>query len=287
MNLSHLKTPSENCHESRESGIALISVLWTLLLLSALAGAAAYVARCNSILTHRLGELAQAEAVADAAIVNAISKLSDNQLTRHPAVDGQPYAWEFLGIQATVAISNEAGRIDLNSADDDLILGFLNSRGLSEDRATTLLGDLRSRQHASIARTHDGTLRTTEELRQIPSWKAQALDCWMNSLTVYTGLPGISLSAATEQTKEAMKWAKEHHIGGRDWAAMRVESPNSSLDRSVLGEVLRIEAKVSLTPNISASSEWVGRVTGEKHQPALTLRWSHGGIDRSSLCKKS
>jgi hypothetical protein len=261
--------------------------LWALLLLSALAGAAAFMARGNSILTHRQGEIAQAQAAADAAIVNAISKLADEQPARHPMVDGQSHAWEFQDIQATVSISNEAGRIDVNAADDDLILAFLNSQGLTEDGARTLLGDLRARQHVTNGIIPHGTLRTTEELRQISSWKAQPLDCWMNSLTVYTGLPGVSPSDATEKIKEALTWAQAHHTGGRDWPSMAAGASSTLSDRSVLGEVLRIDTKVSLAPNISVSGEWVGRLTGDRHQPTLTLHWSRAIFSAPSRCEKS
>ena len=97
--------------------MALISVLWVLLLLSGLAGAAAFMARTQAILTHKLGELAQAEATTDAALVNTIAMLSDEKTSRHPPIDGQPQTWEFQSIPVTVAISNEDGRIDVNTAD--------------------------------------------------------------------------------------------------------------------------------------------------------------------------
>src|SRR5258708_1738433 len=114
------KTCSKN-PRSPEQGIALISVLWVLLLLSGLAAAAAVMARTDAILTHKLGEFAQAESTTDAALVNAISMLSDEKTSRHPRIDGRPQTWEFQGIPVAVAISNEDGRIDLNTADDDLI----------------------------------------------------------------------------------------------------------------------------------------------------------------------
>jgi hypothetical protein len=286
MNLSRLKMCSKKRLGSRESGIALLSVLWALLLLSALAGAAAFMARGNSILTHRLGDIAQAEAVADAAIINAISKLSDEMPARHPIVDGQSRPWDFQAFQATVSISKDAGRIDVNAADDDLILAFLYSQRVGEDTAKTLVKDLRGLQHTAYGSTQAG-LRTIEELRQIPSWKTQPLDCWMDSFTVYTGQRGVSANDAAGKIEEALKWAQDHYAGGRDWATTQIAAPSALSARSVLGEVLRIDARVTLAPNISASSEWVGRLTGNKHQPTLTLRWSHETFVPSSHgCEK-
>jgi type II secretory pathway component PulK len=268
---------------SRERGIALISVLWVLLLLSGLAGAASFMARTNAILTHKLGEFAQAESVTDAALVNAIAMLSDEKTSRHPQPDGQPQTWEFRGIPVTVSVSNEAGRIDVNTADDHLILAFLYSQGIPEDRAAVMLGDLRKYQHVDNSPALAGTLRTIEELNRIPSWAAQKLDCWKDALTVYTGLPSVNSSDAPEQVDAALKWAKDHRMGNRDWASANATS-NARLDQSLLGEVIRIVASASPTPGITASGEWIGRLTGDVHQPTLTMRWSRAPNVSDSTC---
>jgi DNA uptake protein ComE-like DNA-binding protein len=270
--------------QNRDRGIALISVLWALLLLSGLAGAAAFMARTNAILTHRLGEFAQAEATTDAAIVNAISILSDEKASRHPRIDGQPQTSEFQGIPVAVSISNEAGRIDINTADDDLILAFLYSQGVGEDRATAMLSDLRKYQHVANGPAPPGTLRTVDEIKKISSWAAQNLDCWADALTVYTGLPSVNSSDAPEQVDAALKWARDHHIGNRVWAGASV-TPSASSDQSLLGEVIRIVASTSPSADITASSEWIGRLTGDVDQPTLTMKWSRMGTVRNASCK--
>lgn len=270
---------------SRERGIALIAVLWALLLLSGLAGAAALMARTEAILTHRMGELAQAESASDAALVNAMAMLSDEKHSRHPPIDGQPQTWQYQGTPVTVAISNEAGRIDVNTAGDDLILAFLYSQGVSEDRATVMLGDLRSYQRVTNGPAPAGTLRTIDELRRIPSWPAQAIDCWRESLTVYTGLPSVSDKYATAQVKAALQWAYVHHLGNSDWTGGGA-TPAPAADQSLLGEVIRIIATAAPKADIAASSEWIGRLTGDTHQPTLTMKWSRIAGVASHSCKK-
>jgi type II secretory pathway component PulK len=269
-----------------ERGIALISVLWVLLLLSGLAGAAALMARTGAVLTHKLGELAQAEATTDAALVNAIAMLSDENTSRHPPTDGQPQTWQFQGIPVTVAISNEAGRIDVNTADDDLILAFLYSQGISEDRATVMLRDLRNYQQATNGPAPAGTLRTIDELKRIPSWPPQTIDCWRESLTVYTGLPSVSGNHATAQVNAALQWAYVHHLGNPDWTGGGVTRAPAA-NQSLLGEVIRIVATAAPKSDITASSEWIGRLTGDAHQPTLTMKWSRITGVRNSSCKNN
>lgn len=269
---------------SRERGIALISVLWALLLLSGLAGAAAFVARTEAILTHKLGDLARAESATDAAVVNAIAMLSDEKTSRHPPIDGPPQTYDFQGIPVTVSISNEAGRVDVNTADDDLILAFLNSQGILEDRATLMLSDLRKAQNVARGPAPPGALRSIEELKQIPSWAQQRIDCWEGSLTVYTGLPNVNSADAPEQVEAAIKWAREHHVGNTDWAAFDLSARN--LDQSLLGDVIRIVARTAPHSGVAVNSEWIGRLTGDAHQPTLTMKWSRVESETNSSCKK-
>jgi general secretion pathway protein K len=277
-------------------------VLWVLLLLSGLAATAMYVARTNAILTHRALEIAQVEAAADAAIVHTISQLSDERVTRHPPINGTPLNWEFQGHPVAITITNEAGRIDVNSADDALILAFLYSQGVDQNTAQTLLEDLRHWQKSgpvsllnsggSTAYTMENTqygfrgrpLETIEELRRIPSWMTQNLDCWTGSLTVYTGSPGISVSDATPKVLQALHWAQQHHLADRDWIPPNASAAAIPGQRSVLGEVLRITAAATAPNNAQATTEWVGRLTGDRKKPMLTIRWDHKTQAESELC---
>jgi hypothetical protein len=259
-------------------------VLWALLLLSGLAGAAAYMARTEAILTHKLGEFAQAESTTDAAIVNAIAMLSDEKTSRHPRIDGQPQAWEFQGIPVSVSISNEAGRIDVNTADDDAILAFLYSQGVGEEKATILLSDLRKVQHVTNGPAPAGTLRTIDELKRMPSWAAQNLDCWTDALTVYTGLPNVNSSDAAGKVQGALNWAKEHHMGNPEWIGTS-GSPHARSHQSLLGDVIRIVVTTSRNPDATERTEWIGRLTGDVHEPILTMRWNRESKAPDSSCK--
>jgi hypothetical protein len=221
---------SRQPRQSTERGIALVSVLWVLLLLSALAEAATYVVRTNAIVTHRSLEAARAQAAADAAIVHTISQLADEQVSRHPPIGGSGSSWEFEGFTATISVSNEAGRIDANAAGSDLITAFFRSRNIDQQASGALLNAMRA-----------ANLRSTLDLQQIPGWNP----CWTSAFTVYTGLPGVSPSQAANS------------------------------QRSLLGEVLRIRATVSGAEHSSASAEWVGRLTGDRRQPVLTMLWEH------------
>jgi DNA uptake protein ComE-like DNA-binding protein len=215
-------------------------------------------------LTHQNLSIAQAQAASDAAIVDTISKLSDEQVNRHPAL-GAVQNWDFDVTPVAVTVSDEAGRIDLNSADDELISAFLQSQGVSQDVAKKMLDELGDWK----------PLESLEELRRIPGWGRQPLDCWMESLTVYTQLPGISTPDAGPAVLAALRWARSHRLGDRNWIDSDGSIAAPNLNRSIIGEVLRIVATAAPGNGTATTSEWVGRLTGDSRQPSLTMRWTH------------
>jgi general secretion pathway protein K len=270
-------------------------------LLSTLAATVGYVSRTNAILTHRNLERAQAQAAADGAIIDVISRLSDEESSRHPTVGRNSQHWELSGIGVDIALTDEEGRIDLNSAAPDLISAFLQSQGISPDGAAAMLGDLANRigstreprqigaeNQNNTASGSDRTepnvsLRSVEDLREIPTWRAQDLDCWMDSFTVYTRLSLVSVGEASRQVIDALKWAEEHHLSDREWATT---VPTTAMvgQTSVIGHVLRISASARASKDLVATSRWIGRLTGDRRHPILTMRWDHWQPSTPASC---
>jgi hypothetical protein len=241
--------------------------LWVLLLLSALAAAATYITRTNAVLTHNNFVIAQAQAASEAAIIDTISKLSDEQVSRHPAL-GTVQTSDFGGTPVAVTVSNEAGRIDVNSAEVELISAFLQSQGVSQDVAGKMLNELGGWK----------PLESLDELRRIPGWEERPLDCWMESFTVYTQLPGVNTSEAGPGVLSALRWAQAHHLGDRNWIDSDAPVAAPILNRSVLGDVLRIVTTATPADGTAITSEWVGRLTGDSRQPSITMRWGHAAM---------
>jgi general secretion pathway protein K len=296
MNFSRSKRYSKSRRPRRpDEGIALVSVVWLLLLLSGLAATVAYVARVNALITHRAVDYARAQAAADAGIIDTVSLLSDEQTTRHPAFGEAVRTWQFDGIPVTISVNNEAGRIDVNTGADDLLLAFFQSQDISAETSAALLQDLRSFQgREQESGNRDGRLdlndaargrplQSVEELRQIPSWRAQNLECWMNSLTVYTQQAAVNNAAATPLASAALHWMQAHkngHGGGTAQESMtRLNEPTS-----LLGEVVRIRVTARVSNDVSATNEWVGRLTGDIQKPILTMRWDEGLSSPTEHC---
>jgi general secretion pathway protein K len=189
MNLGLSRKCSRNLRpRSRSAGIALVTVFWLLMLLSGLAATVAYIARVEALLAHRAFDLARVQAAADAAIVNTISTLSDEQVSRRPKI-AVPQLWEFEGIPVTIVVSREAGRLDLNTANAGPLVAFLQAKGVTANIASSLVDQLRQ-----STRTHP--LESVMELRQIPGWRGLDIACWLDSITVYSGQLDVDIRDA-------------------------------------------------------------------------------------------
>src|SRR6202012_5947800 len=100
--------PSKRCsarrRDAREAGWALVSVLWTLTMLSLLASAAAMLS-----LTTYHGERhafvdAQADAALNAAVVRAALGIVDQRVAERWRVDGISRVYTFEGVAMRVAV---------------------------------------------------------------------------------------------------------------------------------------------------------------------------------------
>lgn len=277
----------------------MISVLWVLVLVTSLAATTVYISRTNALLVRRAADLAQAQAAADAAVINTLSSLSDEQVSRHDPVDGSIRSWQFNGAAVTISVTNESTRIDVNAAENDLIYAFLRSQGIAEDDSRALSASLRQWQQASdpgiesamstasvrgqgVTNTKKALL-SVDELAQIPAWRSQPLRCWSDAFTVYTGSASVTSIGAGAMDLAALKWADEHHLGDKGWINSSVSSWTNG-SKSLSGEILRIVAQATLSDAVSARTEWVGRLTGNSNSPALTMRWSRGIQDNDGAC---
>lgn len=121
-----------------ERGIALASVLWGMAALSLIAAAmlsssmnAVYIAR-NS------WTQAQAENTADTAIQRAIFSLFDPRSERRLPVDGTTQTLTVNDQAVSVSIQDEAGRIDVNYANRNLLRDLFKAGGAAPQDADTL-----------------------------------------------------------------------------------------------------------------------------------------------------
>lgn len=125
-----------------ERGIALVVVLWVGLLVAAIAGAFILDTRTSTRLTRNFLDNAQARALADGGVHIAIFELTRSDRERGWERDGRIYQRTVPGGTLHIAIENEAGKIDINNADDDILEGLFRSVGLADEEARSLVDSM-------------------------------------------------------------------------------------------------------------------------------------------------
>lgn len=132
--------PLERWSESRrrvQLGVALLSVLWVLVLLSLIALNISATSRLELKLAANLVEAATVRQTTDAGINWALWSLLQTN-TGNWLADGSQRTLELENTAVQVAITDEHGKIDLNNANPLLLQGLFLAVGVDQDEAVAL-----------------------------------------------------------------------------------------------------------------------------------------------------
>ncbi len=202
----------------RQDGVALVLVLWAITLLAVIAGNFAFSMRSEAQIARNLVSTAQAHALADAGIQRAWLELMK------PPTD--PLRWQanglvhefiFQGGAIRVALEDESGKIDLNTAAEPLLKGLFVSAGLSEDASVSLLDAVLDwRDTDKLKRLHgaededyrtagksyapsDAPFETVDELQRVLGMTPELYRKLAPALTVHSRQPGINTAVASRE----------------------------------------------------------------------------------------
>jgi general secretion pathway protein K len=108
----------------RDRGFALILVIWSLVLLSSLAGGFAYAVRHEARVAADMESIAHAEAAAVAGLHTAVLSLTSSNPTDRWQADARLHEVPWPGATIRVKVRSESSRIDLNRALPELLAGL-------------------------------------------------------------------------------------------------------------------------------------------------------------------
>ncbi|MCZ6526457.1 MAG: type II secretion system protein GspK [Gammaproteobacteria bacterium] len=235
----------------RQSGIALIVVLWMLALLTVMAGGYSATMRTETILTAHQIHSAQSRALAEAGIWLAVNELMKPRLDRNWKSDGTAYDVELHGDKMQVSIQDESGKIDLNTARVELLHGLLKSAGVNDAQSIELLHailDWRDRdnlerkagaednryQLAGLTYgAKDGPFNSIDELRLVMGMTEQIFQQIKSALTIHSHQPGINPTLAPRVSLMALPGAQTDIID--EYLSTRGDSDSASIPGSIPG----------------------------------------------------
>jgi len=120
---------------ARQHGIALIVVMWILVLLTIVVGTYAVLARTEAMQSRFLFDTTRARYAAEAGIHRAAYEMRNSDIETRWVPDGRPYPIDFGAAEVEIRITDESGKIDLNTSNAELLSNLFISRGMEETEA--------------------------------------------------------------------------------------------------------------------------------------------------------
>jgi general secretion pathway protein K len=200
----------------------LLSVLWGLALLAAIATSFLSAGSTSYRLARNAVDAAEVDVAAEAAVNRAVLGLLDPNAETRWRTDGVPCIFDFDGTRMQVQVQDELGRIDLNNADGSLLIGLFQSVGLDALAASALVdkildwrdsGSLKRLNGAKDAeyrdagfpyRPRNGPFQSVDELKLVMGMTPELFRRVEPALTVYTGRPSIDPQVAPPEALRAL-----------------------------------------------------------------------------------
>ena len=250
-----------NHHCSGESGFALVLVIWGLGLISLIALTVITAGRYRILAAANLIENAKAEALAEAGVNLLRLELraaysSGSPNTLRFATNGDPLLCTMpQGALAALAVEDEGGKADLNTASPKLMAALLRGFGagseeadhvaaaiaeFSRPAANVVLDDVAFRAYAADGRAYGpkkGPFDTVLELDQVIGMRPDLLRAVLRYVTVHSRSPGVDPRVAAPALLAALAGLEPATVAQLVGAAPR-DRPGVATHRGVPSQFL-------------------------------------------------
>ena len=271
--------------EGQQRGFALITVLWAAMILALIVQSVLVTSRTEARLASNRESLAQLAAIADAGINIAILRLLDPRLNGQPPIDGSPFIASFAGHQLRLAIQDETGKIDLNTAQDELLRRLFRSAGADPETASALKDRILDWREPGIGKRlngakapeyraaglaygpRNGPFETVEEVQLVMGMTPQLFAAIQPALTVYSQSPLVDPSFAPPEASRVLPGMDEAAI------AALLQTRASARPAIMLGHAFTITAEAEGAGEIHVRRGAVIRLTGRPNAPFWVHRW--------------
>lgn len=289
----------------RQTGVAMILVLWVAMLLTVIAGSFAFATRTDMAVIQNSLERARAEAAADAALHRAMLEMYKpaSDLTRWKS-DGEMHDFEWQGIPVRVSLMDESGKIDINTANPDLLKGLLIFGGIAEDQAVKLVDAIQDWRDTDTLRRLNGAeeaeyqaaglkykpanapFQTIEELRMVLGMTPELYRRIAPDITLFSRQSGLNYMVAQRSALLALPGVTPEQVDA--YIALRTTARAAGLPPPLFEPAARFGAtqalsavyvRAEVTPKEGAGfvRGAVVRLTPDPKRPYTFLSWREDG----------
>ena len=288
----------------RQRGVALILVLWVIALMSVLLGSFALIARTENLESRHLFDTTTARYAAEAGLERAVYELRNpDPLTRWVG-DGRPYEFAFDNALVHVELTDESGKIDINSADDALLQSLFVSIGANTDQAAALSDAIQDwRDPDDVVRPHgaeaaeyktaglsyvprNAPFQTVSEVQQVFGMNYELYARIEPAITIYAGggAPNpayaplqalLALPGMTPELAQQLIQARQQIAPGQSGAAALTLPDGTPIVANGGGNTYTVMSRAMLANGASTvldASIRLGGV-GAAGRPYTVLRW--------------
>lgn len=289
---------------ARQKGVALVLVLWILLLVTISTGAYTLTARMDQLEAHTVLSGTQARMAAEAGINLAVLSMRDPDELNRIIPDGRSYYMNFEGVEVEVQVTDERGKLNVNSATDETFVYLLTANGVDGSDAEMLAAaiadwkdndDIERANGAEAPAYESAGLAVgpanrpfvmVEELLQVIGMSWDLYTRMSRGLTVYSDggepdaayAPVEALMALPDMSAEdARNFVEERH-SQESLTGLDLVLPNGEVAMARgRGLTYSILAKATLTNGIWDQVEATIRLGGSSDgRPYRVLRWKEG-----------
>jgi len=287
-----------------QSGIALVMVLWIMLLVTISTSAYTLMARMDQLEAHSVLWGTRARMGAEAGINLAILSLRDPDEATRWVPDGRSYDLRFLDMRLELRVTDERGKLDVNTASELTLQQLFTGHGMELDQAEYLAAavhdwidvDEIERANGAEAETYlsnglgvgpgNRPFVMVEELLQVIGMSWESFQSLEPGLTVYSEAnepdpayaPVEALLALPDMTPDdALNFVTERHSQDAG-SGLGVALPNGQVAMARgRGLTYSIQAKATLPNGVWDQVETTIRLGGSPDgRPFRFLRWREG-----------
>jgi general secretion pathway protein K len=287
-----------------QQGVALVMVLWILLLVTISTGAYTLMARMDQLEAHSVMWGTRARMGAEAGLNLAVLALRDpDEMTRW-VPDGRVYELTFQDMLLELKVTDERGKLDINSSNEPGLQQLFSANGLDDQEAELLAAavldwidaDELERPNGAEVDTYLGNGLTVgpgnrnfmivEELLQVMGMSWDLYQKMEPGLTVYSEAslpdpayaPVEALLALPDMTLEdALNFVEQRHSqDANDGLGVALPNGQVAIARG-RGLTYSIQARATLPNGVWDQVEATIRLGGSSDgRPFRILRWREG-----------
>jgi len=224
----------------KQTGLAMVIVIWVLSLMTIMAGSFALTMRRETVVISAVKDNAEALAIAETgfAIANQMLTLIDR--SKRWKADGSIYKIFYKEAEIRVRLFSEQGKIDINQADEKLLTSMMSSTSLEIDEQQSLVSailDWRDQDdlvHINGAEKDEyeeaglsyqpanKNFNVIEELRMVLGVNDAIFETLRPLVTVYSEQPDVDLKIAPIEVQFAL--ANPDALSWEDFLKQRLDN---------------------------------------------------------------